>query len=47
MAETLHFPPGFVWGRFTAADGAVLRWGHLPVAAPLAGAPSAGAAGRS
>src|SRR5712692_4337325 len=24
-------PPGFVWGSFTAADGAVLRWGHLPV----------------
>ena len=26
--------PGFVWGRFTAADGAMLRWGHLPVAQP-------------
>ena len=24
-------PPDFVWGSFTAADGAVLRWGHLPV----------------
>jgi len=25
-------PPGFLWGSFTARDGAVLRWGHLPVA---------------
>ena len=25
-------PPGFVWGSFTARDGAALRWGHLPVA---------------
>ena len=24
-------PPDFTWGRFTAADGAILRWGHLPV----------------
>src|SRR5580704_14575107 len=24
-------PPDFVWGSFTAADGAILRWGHLPV----------------
>ena len=24
-------PRDFVWGRFTASDGAVLRWGHLPV----------------
>jgi lysophospholipase len=24
-------PPEFVWGNFTAADGAMLRWGHLPV----------------
>jgi len=23
-------PPGFQWGRFTARDGAQLRWGHLP-----------------
>jgi lysophospholipase len=25
-------PAGFVWGSFAAHDGAVLRWGHLPVA---------------
>ncbi len=24
-------PAEFVWGSFTTADGAVLRWGHLPV----------------
>src|SRR5260370_37820430 len=24
-------PAEFVWGSFTAADGAILRWGHLPV----------------
>ena len=24
-------PRDFVWGSFTASDGAVLRWGHLPV----------------
>ena len=24
-------PPEFVWGSFTARDGAALRWGHLPV----------------
>jgi lysophospholipase len=27
-------PPGFVWGSFAAPDGARLRWGHLPAAAP-------------
>ena len=31
LAERFLPPPGFVWGSFTAADGAVLRWGHLPV----------------
>ncbi len=31
LAERFLAPPGFVWGRFAAADGAVLRWGHLPV----------------
>src|SRR5205085_12412479 len=25
-------PRDFVWGSFIARDGAVLRWGHLPVA---------------
>src|SRR5260370_19005859 len=29
-------PPDFVWGSFTARDGAQLRWGHLPVAAARA-----------
>src|SRR5438105_15463435 len=29
-------PPEFVWGRYVAADGAVLRWGHLPVDKPRA-----------
>src|ERR1051325_4362030 len=24
-------PPDFTWGSFTAADGTILRWGHLPV----------------
>lgn len=27
-------PAGFVWGSFTAPDGAKLRWGHLPAATP-------------
>ena len=29
-------PPGFGWGSFIAADGAQLRWGHLPAAQPRA-----------
>jgi lysophospholipase len=29
-------PPGFRWGSFAAGDGARLRWGHLPAAAPRA-----------
>ena len=36
LPERFLPPPGFVWGRFAATDGAVLRWGHLPVAAPVA-----------
>jgi lysophospholipase len=32
LPERFLPPPGFVWGSFTAGDGAVLRWGHLPVA---------------
>ncbi|MGC2415917.1 MAG: alpha/beta hydrolase [Stellaceae bacterium] len=36
LPERFLPPPGFVWGRFTAADGAVLRWGHLPIANPRA-----------
>ncbi|HTT80694.1 MAG TPA: alpha/beta hydrolase [Stellaceae bacterium] len=31
LAERFLPPPGFVWGEFMAADGALLRWGHLPV----------------
>lgn len=31
LPERFLPPPGFVWGRFTAADGTILRWGHLPV----------------
>ena len=30
LAERFLPPPGFVWGSFVAADGAILRWGHLP-----------------
>src|SRR5688572_5590036 len=31
LAERFLPPPEFVWGSFAASDGAVLRWGHLPV----------------
>jgi lysophospholipase len=31
LPERFLAPEGFVWGRFMTADGAVLRWGHLPV----------------
>ena len=36
LPERFLPPSGFVWGSFPAADGAVLRWGHLPVANPRA-----------
>lgn len=36
LPERFLAPPGFVWGGFTTADGAVLRWGHLAAAAPRA-----------
>src|SRR4029077_1342081 len=36
LPERFLPPPGFVWGRFATADGAVLRWGHLPVANAIA-----------
>ena len=36
LPERFLPPPGFVWGSFTATDGAVLRWGHLPVRNPRA-----------
>jgi lysophospholipase len=29
-------PPHFAWGEFTTRDGAILRWGHLPVDSPRA-----------
>src|SRR5262249_24970058 len=31
LPERFLPPPGFVWGNFSAPDGATLRWGHLPV----------------
>lgn len=31
LPERFLPPPGFVWGSHVTADGAVLRWGHLPV----------------
>ncbi len=31
LPERFLPPAGFVWGSFIAADGAILRWGHLPV----------------
>ena len=36
LPERFLPPPGFVWGHFTTGDGAVLRWGHLPVPAARA-----------
>ena len=32
LPERFLPPPGFAWGSWTTADGAVLRWGHLPAA---------------
>jgi lysophospholipase len=32
LPERFLPPAGFVWGEFVAADGALLRWGHVPVA---------------
>jgi lysophospholipase len=31
LPERFLPPAGFIWGNFTAADGGILRWGHLPV----------------
>ncbi len=31
LPERFLPPRDFVWGQFRSADGAVLRWGHLPV----------------
>lgn len=36
LPERFLPPPGFVWGSFTASDGALLRWGHLPIRNPRA-----------
>ena len=36
LAERFMPPEHFVWGDFTATDGASLRWGRLPVARPRA-----------
>ncbi|HVC50770.1 MAG TPA: alpha/beta hydrolase [Stellaceae bacterium] len=36
LPERFMAPPEFVWGEFTTRDGATLRWGALPVAAPRA-----------
>jgi lysophospholipase len=31
LPERFLPPPAFMWGSFAARDGAILRWGHLPV----------------
>jgi lysophospholipase len=31
LPERFLPPAGFVWGSFATADGAMLRWGHLPI----------------
>jgi lysophospholipase len=36
LAARFLVPPGFVWGSFPTADGAVLRWGHLAAERPRA-----------
>ena len=36
LAERFLAPPGFDWGGFSTADGAVLRWGHLAAKRPRA-----------
>ena len=36
LAARFLDPPGFVWGEFPTADGAVLRWGHLVAERPRA-----------
>ena len=30
LPERFQPPAGFEWGSFAAADGAILRWGHMP-----------------
>ena len=36
LPPRLQMPAGFQWGTFETADGARLRWGHLPAAVPRA-----------
>ncbi len=36
LPDRFLVPSGFIWGSFTTADGASLRWGHLAAAAPRA-----------
>ena len=36
LPERFLPPAGFVWGSFATPDGAVLRWGHLPIRNPRA-----------
>ena len=36
LPERFLPPLEFVWGSFAASDGALLRWGHLPVRRPRA-----------
>jgi lysophospholipase len=36
LADRFLIPPGFVWGSFPTADGAILRWGHLAADTPRA-----------
>src|SRR5260370_14712895 len=36
LAERFLAPPGFLWGRFSTPDDAMLRWGHLAAENPRA-----------
>ncbi len=36
LARRFLAPPGLIWGDFTASDGAILRWAHLPARSPRA-----------
>ncbi len=36
LEERFLAPPGFVWGSFSTADGAMLRWGYLAAENPRA-----------
>ncbi len=45
LPERFLPPPGFLWGSLTTSDGAVLRWGHMPVHDPRAECVMAGGFG--